>query len=441
LLQSPLLTTLAAPFALFGLLFRTLAPARFATLSGNLVGAFDRPVPGALTLTADAAEAARTASADAPRVGFTELEQVERVSGFLRAIGLTTGFAPLVVIVGHGSNSPNNPHLAAYDCGACSGRHGGANARVFAALANRPEVRTQLAARGIVIADSTWFVGAEHNTCDESVDWYDLDALPQTHRQALADLRRDTAEALRLHAVERCRRFASAPRSPSPESGQQHLANRRHDIAQSRPELGHATIAAAFIGRRAMSRGAFFDRRTFLISYDPAQDADGRILETILLTAGPVGAGISLEYYFSTVDNEGFGCGTKVMHNVSGLLGVMEGANSDLRTGLPQQMIEIHEAMRLLVVVEQTTEVLSALYQRQPALQELIGNGWIVLAAKHPESGEIQLFDTAQGWQVWRENGGGAGRMAEVERSLDWFSGHSEPLPPALLRRPLAVAL
>jgi hypothetical protein len=97
--------------------------------------------------------------------------------------------------------------------------------------------------------------------------------------------------------------------------------------------------------------------------------------------------------------------------------------------------------MRLLVVVEQTTEVLSALYQRQPALQELIGNGWIVLAAKHPESGEIQLFDTAQGWQVWRENGGGAGRMAEVERSLDWFSGHSEPLPPALLRRPLAVAL
>jgi hypothetical protein len=122
----------------------------------------------------------------------------------------------------------------------------------------------------------------------------------------------------------------------------------------------------------------------------------------------------------------------------------MEGANSDLRTGLPQQMIEIHEAMRLLVVVEQATEVLSALYQRQPALQELIGNGWIVLAAKHPESAEIQLFDPVQGWQVWSESGADPDDMtpqplAEVERSLDWFSGQSEPLPPVLLRRPLAV--
>jgi uncharacterized protein YbcC (UPF0753/DUF2309 family) len=441
LLQSPLLTSLAAPFALFSLIVRTLAPARLAALQGGLVGAFDRPVPGALTLAADTAEAARTASADAPRLGFSELEQVERVNGFLRAIGLTAGFSPLVVIVGHGSNSPNNPHLAAYDCGACSGRHGGANARVFAALANRPEVRTQLAARGIVITPSTWFVGAEHNTCDESVDWYDLDAVPQSHRQALADLRRDTTEALRLYAVERCRRFASAPHKPSPDAGLLHLANRRHDIAQPRPELGHATIAAAFIGRRAMSRGVFFDRRAFLISYDPAQDADGQILEATLLTAGPVGAGISLEYYFSTVDNEGFGCGTKVMHNLAGLLGVMEGANSDLRTGVPQQMIEIHEAMRLLVVVEQTTDVLSALYQRQPALQELIGNGWIVLAAKHPESAEIQLFDPVQGWLVWSENSGDVEGIPEVERSLDWFSGQSEPLPPALLRRPLAVAL
>jgi uncharacterized protein YbcC (UPF0753/DUF2309 family) len=440
-LQSPLLTTVAAPFALLGLLLRTLAPARWASALGRLIDAFDRPVRGALSLTAEPAEAARTASADAPRVGFAESEQVERVSGFLRSIGLTAGFAPLVVIMGHGSDSRNNPHLAAYDCGACSGRHGGANARVFAALANRPEVRTQLAARGIAIPATTWFVGAEHNTCDESVAWYDLEAVPEAHRQPLAELRRDTAEALRLYAVERCRRFASAPRNPSPRRGLQHLADRRYDIAEPRPELGHATIAAAFIGRRAMSRGVFFDRRTFLISYDPAQDADGRILEATLLTAGPVGAGISLEYYFSTVDNEGFGCGTKVMHNLAGLFAVMEGANSDLRTGLPQQMIEIHEAMRLLVVVEQTTELLGAIYHRQPALQELIGNGWVVLAAKHPQSAEIQLFDPVRGWQPWRADANQPLPMPEVERSLDWFLGHSDPLPPALLRRPLAVAI
>jgi uncharacterized protein YbcC (UPF0753/DUF2309 family) len=108
-----------------------------------------------------------------------------------------------------------------------------------------------------------------------------------------------------------------------------------------------------------MSRGAFFDRRVFLISYDPLPDVDGRVLEATLLAAGPVGAGINLEYYFSTVNNEGFGCGSKVMHNLAGLFGVMQGASSDLRTGLPLQMVEIHEPMRLLVIVEQTLEIVT----------------------------------------------------------------------------------
>lgn len=436
LLQAPLLSAAAAPLALLGLLGRTLAPARLGAFIERLRRRFERPSAGVLALTAEAGEAGRTASAAAPRSGFTEAEQVERVAGFLRSIGLTGGFAPLVVMVGHGSDSRNNPHLAAYDCGACSGRHGGPNARVFAAMANRPELRAALAGRGIVIPEATHFVGAEHNTCDESFEWYDVDAIPAAQRDAFAALRRDTEEAARLHAVERCRRFASAPDSPAPATAQRHLANRRQDIAQARPELGHATIAAAFVGRREMSRGAFFDRRVFLISYDPTQDADGRVLEATLLAAGPVGAGISLEYYFSTVDNERFGCGTKIMHNLSGLFGVMEGACSDLRTGLPRQMIEIHEAMRLLVVVEQTTELVSAIYQRQPALQELVGKGWVVLAAKHPEAAEIALFDPANGWQPWLH---APAQLARFERSLDCVAGQREALAPSLLDRPLAV--
>ena len=136
-----------------------------------------------------------------------------------------------------------------------------------------------------------------------------------------------------------------------------------------------------------MSRGLFLDRRVFLISYDPSSDPDGAIVEGILLAAGPVGAGIALEYYFSSVDNERFGCGSKITHNITGLFGVMEGADSDLRTGLPWQMVEIHEPMRLLVVVEQSAAVLTAILQRQPPLQELITNAWIVVAAKDPLSG------------------------------------------------------
>ncbi len=438
-LQASLLTAVAAPLALLALLARTLAPARLGALLAGWRATFDRPLAGELQLTAEAAEAGRVASAEAPRDGFSADEQVLRVGGFLRSIGLTGGFAPWVVIVGHGSDSRNNPHLAAYDCGACSGRHGGPNARVLAAMANQPALRRALAAQGIAIPDSTRFLGAEHNTCDESFVWYDLEQLPASHQAAFAVLRSQCAEAARRHAVERCRRFPSAPAGPTPQQARAHLAARRQDLAQARPELGHATIAAAFVGRRTMSRGAFFDRRVFLISYDPLPDSSGRELEATLLAAGPVGAGINLEYYFSTVNNEGYGCGSKVTHNLAGLFGVMQGASSDLRTGLPLQMVEIHEPMRLLVVVEQTLEIISAIYQRQPPLQELIGNGWIVLAAQHPQTGALHLFAPATGWQAWTDETGETRPVPEVDSSADWFAGRREPLPPALLRRPLVL--
>ena len=207
------------------------------------------------------------------------------------------------------------------------------------------------------------------------------------------------------------------------------MVGRGHDISQARPELGHATNAAAFIGPRALSRGLFLDRRVFLISYDPEGDNDGRIVEGILLAAGPVGAGVSLEYYFSIVDNERFGCGSKVTHNIAGLFGVMEGADSDLRTGLPWQMVEIHEAMRLLVVVEQTSAVLTVIIERQPALQELVGNEWIILAAKHPSTADIQRYCPRRGWLPWS----GSAVLPQVGRSADWYAGHSGPLAPVVV--------
>lgn len=423
----PLLSNLAALPALAALTAASLAPAWFGERLRRWREAYEGVVKTELALTAPEKIAA---TPQAPQLGFSDQEQIDRVEAFLRTIGLIDHFAPLVLMLGHGSTSLNNPHRSAYDCGACSGKHGGPNARVFAAMANRPAVRAGLAQRGIHIPASCYFVAAFHNTCDDSVDWYDLAQVPAAFQGALDVLVGQLAEACRAHAAERCRRLASAPPRATPWIGLRHVAGRANDLSQARPELGHATNAAAFIGRRSMSRGLFLDRRVFLISYDPTQDAEGRIVENILLAAGPVGAGISLEYYFSSVDNERYGCGSKITHNLTGLFGVMDGADSDLRTGLPQQMIEIHEPMRLLVVVEQEPEVLSAIVARQPALQELIGNAWITVAAQSPTSGAIHRYLPGQGWQLWQGQGAA---LPQVGRSVDWFAGEREALGPAVL--------
>jgi len=432
LATSQVLIYLLAPGALAVLAAKIFFPRHWNAFKRKATAAFVPAVATRLELTAADADAPPE-TPTRPRLGLTDAEQAERVAGLLRNIGLTSGFAPLVVLAGHGSISQNNPHLAAYDCGACSGRHGGPNARVFAAMANRPEVRDLVAQRGIHIPEDCWFLGTEHNTCDEEILWFDLEELPSRFQPALDRLRADLGRAVLLSAHERCRRFASAPRRPSLRQAMEHVIGRSADFSQARPELGHATHAAAVVGRRSATRGAFFDRRLFLISYDPTQDPEGQILEGILLAAGPVGAGINLEYYFSTVNSEHYGCGSKVPHNVAGLFGVMEGTASDLRTGLPRQMIEIHEPMRLQLVCEASEEVLAGIYQRQQALRELIGNGWVLLSALHPETGALSSFEPGRGFIPWAGNGA---KLPVVERSADWYGGHSGPRPPALILYP-----
>ena len=145
---------------------------------------------------------------------------------------------------------------------------------------------------------------------------------------------------------------------------------------------------------------------------------------------GPVGAGINLEYYFSTVDNPKFGCDTKVPHNVYGLIGVMEGAMSDLRTGLPKQMVEVHEAMRLQLIVEASTGVLGEIYGRQPAIQELLGNAWVHLVAMDPETGDFHLFVPGVGFVLWDAS---LTPLPEVRSSFEWYRGKTDFLAPALI--------
>jgi len=374
------------------LLGRVLVP-RLTARVRRLFGSFVQP-PAVTRLAIE--RIADPPSADEGHQGYTLDEMVAICLRVLQDIGLTQRFAPLVLVTGHGSSSLNNPHGSAYDCGACGGGRGGPNARALAGMLNDPRVRERLYRQGLAIPRSTVFVGGFHNTCDDSVTFAELDRLPSSHRNDFEKAVQVIDEACRRNAHERCRRFETAELSISTEAALKHVQSRSEDLSQVRPELGHATNAICFVGRRHRVKGLFFDRRAFLTSYDPTRDPEHEILERILQAVIPVCAGISLEYFFSLVDSAGYGCGSKLPHNIASLLGVMDGAASDLRTGIPWQMVEIHEPVRIIFIIENTPEAMLGIMERNPGIDRLVRNEWVQLAVLDPKSETLQLFRRGQ---------------------------------------------
>ena len=406
------------------LIARILQPRRFAVLRAKLNDLF-LPTPRTELAFMRGDVLSRRAT-EGLALGFTVEEKATRVAGVLGGAGLTRNFSDIVVILGHGSTSLNNPHESAYDCGACGGRRGGPNARLFAAMANKPDVRESLRAEGIDIPATTWFVGGDHDTCSEDVTLFDTDLLPESIRPLLERVQRSLDRARTRNAHERVRRFETASGNRSPEDILLHVEERSEHLAEPRPEYGHGSNAVAIVGRRGITRGLFMDRRAFLISYDAAGDPDDRFLASVLAAVVPVCAGISLEYYFSFVDNDRYGCGTKLPHNITGLLGVMNGHAGDLRTGLPWQTVEIHEPVRLLFVIETTPERLMKTVARNPELEEFVENDWLRVAAMDPESGAIQIY---RGSGRFEPAPPSEEALPQAATSIDWCGGKRSHLP------------
>jgi uncharacterized protein YbcC (UPF0753/DUF2309 family) len=297
-------------------------------------------------------------------------------------------------------------------------------------MANRPEVRDRLRERGIDIPPDTRFIGGYHDTCSDDVELFDVDDLPATHQADLQRIRESLDKARARNAHERGRRFESCPPKADPAAALRHVEERSEHLAQPRPEYGHCTNAVCVVGRRSLTRGLFLDRRAFLVSYDADRDRDDRNLSALMAAVVPVCAGISLEYYFSFVDNDRYGCGTKLPHNVTSLVGVMDGHASDLRTGLPWQMVSIHEPVRILFVIETTPERLTGVINASASLRQLIENRWIRVAAIDPATGRVHVRRDS-GFEAFEEP---LERLPVALSSAAWYSGKREHLPMAWIQ-------
>lgn len=411
-----------------------LAPRRYALLRDWLNSAFLPEPRTELTLMRNTKQSQSAVAGSL--TGFAPQEKAERVASVLRPAGLVRGFARLVVILGHGSTSLNNPHESAHDCGACGGRRGGPNARLFAAMANRLEVRERLRDEGIDIPEDTWFIGGYHDSCSDDVELFDLDAVPPTHQPGLESIRNSLDQARAQNALERVRRFEPCSTETDANLALLHVEERSEHLAQPRPEYGHCTNSICIIGRRSLTRGLFLDRRAFLVSYDAGQDPDDDSLSALLAAAVPVCAGISLEYYFSFVDNDRYGCGTKLPHNVTALVGVMDGHASDLRTGLPWQMVEIHEPVRILFVIETTPDKLEKVINASASLKQLVENRWIRLATIDSVSGCVHVRRDS-GFEEFHE---ALERLPVALSSHEWYAGKLQHLPMAWIQTPQTTA-
>lgn len=333
-------------------------------------------------LIRDAVGWKQTAGVDpAPRIdpALDPATKVQMAASVLRAMSLTDGIAPLVILTGHGASVVNNPHASALHCGACGGYSGEVNARLLANLLNDSEVRAGLPAHGIAIPPATLFVAALHDTTTDTVTLYTDDHLSHERAPHLAQAKGWLTAAGVMARGERALRLPRADAAAN-------LVRRSRDWAETRPEWALAGCQAFIAAPRSRTTGCDLAGRAFLHDYDWHRDRDFAVLELIITAPVVVASWISLQYYGSTVAPTLFGGGNKLIHNIVGGIGVVEGNGGTLRTGLPWQSVHdgdclAHEPLRLTVCIEAPREAISAILARHSGVRALFDNRWLHLFA------------------------------------------------------------
>ncbi|MFZ5665514.1 MAG: YbcC family protein [Pseudomonadota bacterium] len=306
-------------------------------------------------------------------------DKIDAATAVLRAMSLTQDFAPLVLLVGHGANVVNNPHASGLHCGACGGYSGEVNARLLASLLNEPAVRGGLASNGIIVPSTTLFLAGLHDTTTDNVLIYDGDHPSPAHANAIDQARGWLASAGLVARGERALRLPRA-------DGAADVAKRSRDWAEIRPEWALAGCKAFIAAPRSRTSGKCLEGRAFLHDYQWQQDEGFGVLELIMTAPVVVASWISLQYYGSSVAPHVFGGGNKLIHNVTGGIGVVEGNGGTLRAGLPWQSVHdgsdlVHEPLRLSVCIEAPVEAMTAILERHEGVRALFDNRWLHLFA------------------------------------------------------------
>lgn len=334
-----------------------------------------------------------------PLHGMSIEQQMQMAKNALNAMSLSADFAPLVLIVGHGASTVNNPHATGLDCGACGGHSGEANARVAAAVLNSLKVRDRLSEEGIYIPSTTHFLACLHDTTTDEIEIMQEQAVPLYLAEELLSLKSKLKKASKASRAERALRVIAEPNG-NPES----LIGRSKDWSQVRPEWGLAGCSTFVVAPRERSKALDLGGKSFLHSYDWKKDKEFGILELIMTAPMVVTSWINLQYYASTVDNDRLGAGNKTLHNITSGLGVLEGYGGDLRVGLPLQSVHDgekfqHEPLRLKVVIEAPTWAMNEILEKHESIRNLCDNEWIFLFAMDEEGKVAHRYTGDLQWE------------------------------------------